>query len=277
MGESFYNPFIPATIKRLQDVSTPPQHARTLHVLCSTLTRTYTALYIDTLNDEFHTILCAIFLQPSTLMLHPINSKVASSSLILFYSSLTLFLLLLHWQSGLVEVEEGMLIIKLPHFVIPLIVRKSDGTYTKTLWSQTDIPSFHRDSPFYRYPSASSLSCTYTIHAHTQTHPLLHTYAYALSNKHIHTYTHTQHILYSTNTADTHDITLILPHTHIDSPLNISRVDGSDDILSWFLLILRERPFMHHNPSHWCHLILSFRILSSLKPNISPLTFYFLS
>ena len=26
------------------------------------------------------------------------------------------------------EVEEGMLIIKLPHFVIPLIVRKSDGT-----------------------------------------------------------------------------------------------------------------------------------------------------
>lgn len=30
---------------------------------------------------------------------------------------------------GLVEVEEGMLIIKLPHFTIPLIVRKSDGTY----------------------------------------------------------------------------------------------------------------------------------------------------
>ena len=32
-------------------------------------------------------------------------------------------------QAGLVEVEEGMFIIKLPHFVIPLIVRKSDGTY----------------------------------------------------------------------------------------------------------------------------------------------------
>jgi arginyl-tRNA synthetase len=30
-------------------------------------------------------------------------------------------------EAGLVEVEEGMLIIKLPHFVIPLIVRKSDG------------------------------------------------------------------------------------------------------------------------------------------------------
>jgi arginyl-tRNA synthetase len=30
-------------------------------------------------------------------------------------------------EAGLVVVEEGMLIIKLPHFVIPLIVRKSDG------------------------------------------------------------------------------------------------------------------------------------------------------
>ena len=28
---------------------------------------------------------------------------------------------------GLVEVEEGMFVIKLPHFTIPLIVRKSDG------------------------------------------------------------------------------------------------------------------------------------------------------
>lgn len=30
-------------------------------------------------------------------------------------------------QAGLVEEEEGMSIIKLPHFTIPLIVRKSDG------------------------------------------------------------------------------------------------------------------------------------------------------
>ena len=37
-------------------------------------------------------------------------------------------------EAGLVEVEEGMLIIKLPHFVIPLIVRKSDGTYVFTHW-----------------------------------------------------------------------------------------------------------------------------------------------
>lgn len=32
-------------------------------------------------------------------------------------------------QSGLVIDEEGMLVIKLPHFTIPLIVRKSDGGY----------------------------------------------------------------------------------------------------------------------------------------------------
>ena len=30
-------------------------------------------------------------------------------------------------EAGLVEVEEGMLIVRLPHFTIPLIVRKSDG------------------------------------------------------------------------------------------------------------------------------------------------------
>jgi arginyl-tRNA synthetase len=37
-------------------------------------------------------------------------------------------------EVGLVEVEEGMLIIKLPHFVIPLIVRKSDGTDVLTVY-----------------------------------------------------------------------------------------------------------------------------------------------
>jgi arginyl-tRNA synthetase len=37
-------------------------------------------------------------------------------------------------EAGLVEVEEGMLIIKLPHFVIPLIVRKSDGTDVLTVY-----------------------------------------------------------------------------------------------------------------------------------------------
>jgi arginyl-tRNA synthetase len=37
-------------------------------------------------------------------------------------------------EAGLVEVEEGMLIIKLPHFVIPLIVRKSDGTDVLTFY-----------------------------------------------------------------------------------------------------------------------------------------------
>lgn len=32
-------------------------------------------------------------------------------------------------QAGLVQKDEGMLIVRLPHFTIPLIVRKSDGGY----------------------------------------------------------------------------------------------------------------------------------------------------
>jgi arginyl-tRNA synthetase len=43
-------------------------------------------------------------------------------------------------NKGLVEEDEGMLVIKLPHFTIPLIVRKSDGGYG---YDSTDMAALH--------------------------------------------------------------------------------------------------------------------------------------
>ena len=46
-----------------------------------------------------------------------------------FYKSTVLKHLYGRRNEGIVEAEEGMLVIKLPHFTIPLIVRKSDGKF----------------------------------------------------------------------------------------------------------------------------------------------------
>jgi arginyl-tRNA synthetase len=43
-------------------------------------------------------------------------------------------------SKGLVEEDEGMLVVKLPHFTIPLIVRKSDGGYG---YDSTDMAALH--------------------------------------------------------------------------------------------------------------------------------------
>ena len=93
VGESFYNPYIPSNIAKLQVATHPinPSYS------CSILIHPINPSYQHTLST------CQL-----TLSTHPIVNPQSA---------------------GMVEEDEGMLIIRLPGFDIPLIVRKSDGGF----------------------------------------------------------------------------------------------------------------------------------------------------
>ena len=65
---------------------------------------------------------------------------------------------------GLVEVEEGMFVIKLPHFTIPLIVRKSDGKFHLFFFFSFLISYFLVSSMFiFSYSNFFILLCVWAV------------------------------------------------------------------------------------------------------------------